>query len=111
MPICWSSPNHIDPSSTFTAFPVSVVVGAGRFAHTSRLRGDRALHALLWGQREKIHLPRADSGFCDDKLLSFLEPRLLPYIVMAKLTSCVKRAAPSVEQGTILDDTRRASFG
>jgi hypothetical protein len=47
MPIFWKSPNHIDPSSTFTAFLVSVLVGARRFAHASLLRGDRALHALL----------------------------------------------------------------
>jgi hypothetical protein len=194
MPIRWRSPNHIDPSSTFTAFLVSVLLGARRFAHAGLLRGDRALHALLgmdrfptddtirnlfrqfgmgqvqrlfeplaewqmqrlpqraegytldldstvferygkqegslkghnprkhgrpshhpllavlseahfllhgwlrsgncgtsrgveeflkealalWGQREKIRLLRADSGFFDDKLLSFLEQRLLP---------------------------------
>src|ERR1700680_5284001 len=47
MPIQWKSPNHIDPSSTFTAFLISVLVGARRFAHASWLRGDRALHALL----------------------------------------------------------------
>src|ERR1700680_2066556 len=47
MPIRWRSPNHIDPSCTFTAFLVSVLVGARRFAHASVLRGDRALHALL----------------------------------------------------------------
>src|ERR1700680_2899549 len=47
MPIRWRSPNRIDPSSTFTAFLVSVLVGARRFAHASVLRGDRALHALL----------------------------------------------------------------
>src|SRR5260370_6693525 len=47
MPICWKSPNHIDPSSTFTAFLISVLVGARRFAHASLLRGDRALHVLL----------------------------------------------------------------
>ncbi len=220
MPIRWKSPNHIDPSSTFTAFLVSVLVGARRFAHTSLLRGDRALHALLgmdrfptddtirnlfrsfgmgevqrlyeplaqwqmqrlpqrpegytldldstvferygkqegslkghnprkhgrpshhpllavlseahfllhgWlrsgncgtsrgvveflkealallGQCAKIRLLRADSGFFDDKLLSFLEQRLLPYIVVAKLTAWVKRAAQRVEQWTLLDD-------
>jgi Transposase DDE domain group 1 len=197
MPIRWKSPNHIDPASTFTAFLVSVLVGARRFAHASLLRGDRALHALLgmdrfptddtirnlfrrfgmgqvqglfeplaewqmqrlpqrsegytldldstvlerygrqegnprkhgrpsphpllavlseahfllhgwlrsgncgtsrgveeflkealalWGQREKIRLLRTDSGFFDDKLRSFLEQRLLPYIVVARLT-------------------------
>src|SRR5438552_13586338 len=47
MPIVWRSPNHIDPSSTFTAFLVSVLLGANRFAHARLLRGDRALHALL----------------------------------------------------------------
>src|SRR6266851_3878631 len=220
MPVRWRSPNHIDPSSTFTAFLVSVLVGARRFAHASLLRGDRALHALLgmnrfptddtirnlfrqfgmgqvqrlfeplaewqmqrlprrpegytldldstvferygqqegslkghnprkhgrpshhpllavlseahfllhgwlrsgncgtsrgveeflkealalWGQREKIRLLRADSGFFDDKLLSFLEQRLLPYIVVARLTPWVKRAAQRVEQWTMLDD-------
>src|SRR5213594_3893956 len=58
----------------------------------------------LWGQREKIRLLRADSGFFDDKLLSFLEQRLLPYIVVARLTLWVKRAAQRVEQWTMLDD-------
>ena len=58
----------------------------------------------LWGQRQKIRLLRADSGFFDDKLLSFLEQRLLPYIVVARLTPWVKRAAQRVEQWTILDD-------
>jgi hypothetical protein len=220
MPIRWKSPNQIEPTSTFTAFLMSVLVGARRFAHASLLRGDRALHALLgierfptddtirnlfrrftmgevqrfyepmaewlmqrlprcqagytldldstvferygkqegslkghnprkhgrpshhpllavlseahfllhgwlrsgncgtgrgveeflkealalWGQREKIRLLRADSGFFDDKLLSFLEQRLLPYIVVAKLTPWVKRAAQRVVQWTLLDE-------
>jgi hypothetical protein len=220
MPIRWRSPNQIEPAATFTAFLVSVLVGARRFAHASLLRGDRALHALLgmqrfptddtignlfrrfgmgevqrlfeplaewqmerlplreegytldldstvferygkqegslkghnprkhgrpshhpllavlseahfllhgwlrsgncgtsrgveeflkealalWGQRQKIRLLRADSGFFDDKLLSFLEQRLLPYIGVSRLTPWVKRAAQRVEQWTILDD-------
>jgi hypothetical protein len=49
-------------------------------------------------------LLRADSGFFDDKLLSFLEQRLLLYIVVAKLTPWVKRAAQRVEQ---MDDLGR----
>ena len=220
MPIRLRSPNHIDPTFTFTAFLVSVLVGARRFAHVGLRRGDRALHALLgmtrfptddtirnlfrrfgmgqvqrlfeplaewqmqrlplrdegytldldstvferygtqegslkghnprqhgrpshhpllavlseahfllhgwlrsgncgtsggveeflkealalWGQRQKIRLLRADSGLFDDKLLSFLEQRLLPYIVVARLTPWVKRAAQRVEQWTVLDD-------
>jgi hypothetical protein len=47
MPIRWKSANHIEPSSTFTAFLIAVLVGARRFAHASLLRGDRALQALL----------------------------------------------------------------
>ncbi|HLI82533.1 MAG TPA: hypothetical protein VKV17_01380 [Bryobacteraceae bacterium] len=47
---------------------------------------------------------RADSGFFDDKLLSFLEQRRLPYIGVARLTPWVKRAAQRVEQWTVLDD-------
>src|ERR1700739_1108533 len=51
MPIVLRSPNHIDPSSTFTAFVVSVLVGARRFAHASVLRADGALDALLGLER------------------------------------------------------------
>jgi hypothetical protein len=224
MPIRWRSPNHIDPTATFTAFLMAVLTGAKRFAHAGLLRGDRALHALLgldrfpiddtirnlfrkfgmghvqrlyeplaewqmerlpqrsegytldldstvferygkqegslkghnprkhgrpshhpllavlgeahfllhgwlrsgncgtargaeeflkealalWGQRQKIRLLRADSGFFDDKLLSFLEQRRLPYIVVARMTKWVKRAAQRVEQWTVLDDNYAA---
>jgi hypothetical protein len=220
MPVRWKSPNHIDPTTTFTAFLMAVLVGAKRFAHTSLLRADRALHALLgvsrfptddtirnlfrqfgmgqvqrlfeplaewqmerlpqrsegytldldstvferygrqegslkghnprkhgrpshhpllavlgeahfllhgwlrsgncgssrgaeeflkealalWGQRQKIRLLRADSGFFDDQLLRFLEQRRLPYIVVARLTLWVKRAAQRVEHWTSLDE-------
>jgi len=58
----------------------------------------------LWGPRQKIRLLQADSGFFDDKLLSFLEQRHLPYMVVARLTKWVKRAAQRVEQWTELDD-------
>ena len=67
MPICWKSPNHIDPSCTLTAFLVSVLVGARRFAHASLLRGDRAIHALLAriSHRPSAQSPkgRAGAGF------------------------------------------------
>ena len=36
----------------------------------------------LWQQRQKIRVVRADSGFFDDELLSFLEQRRLPHIVV-----------------------------
>jgi len=219
MPIQWKSPNRIDPTDTFLAFLITVLVGAKRFAHAALLRGDQALHALLgierfpiddtirnlfrafgmgqvqrfyeplaewqmqrlplraegytldldstvferygkqqgslkghnprkhgrpshhpllavlseahfllhgwlrsgncgtargaeeflkealalWGQRQKIRRLRADSGFFEDQLLSFLEQRQLPYIVVARLTKWVKRAAQAVEQWEPLD--------
>ena len=224
MPVCWKSPNHIDPTDTLLAFLMVVLVGAKRFAHAGLLRGDQALHALLglkrfptddtirnlfrkfgmgqvqrffeplaewqmqrlpqrpegytldmdstvferygqqegslkghnprrhgrpshhpllavlseahfllhgwlrsgncgtargaeeflkealalWGQRQKIRLLRADSGFFDGLLLSFLELRKLPYIVVARMTKWVKRAAQRVESWTILDENYAA---
>jgi len=47
LPFHLTSPNAINPAETFTAFLLSVVGGARRFAHSSLLRGDVALHALL----------------------------------------------------------------
>ena len=220
MPIQWKSPNQIDPTATFVAFLMTVLVGAKRFAHAALLRGDQALHALLgmkrfpvddtirnlfrgfgmghvqrlyeplaewqmqrlplraegytldldstvlerygkqegslkghnprkhgrpshhpllavlseahfllhgwlrsgncgtargveeflkealalWGQRQKIRRLRADSGFFEDQLLSFLEQRQLPYIVVARLTKWVKRSAQRVEQWREVDE-------
>lgn len=51
LPVHLKSPNAIDPGETFTAFLISVLAGARRFAHTSLVRADRALHALLGMQR------------------------------------------------------------
>ena len=221
MPIQLKSPNHIDPTATFTAFLIAVLAGARRFAHANWLRGDRALHALLglsrfpiddtirnlfrrfgmgdvhrlfdplsewqmerlpqrsggysldldstvferygnqqgslkghnprkhgrpshhpllavlaeahfllhgwlhsgncgaargvvqflqealalWGQRQMIRLVRADAGFFEDKLLSFLEQRSLPYIVVARLTKWIKREAQQVQTWKTLDES------
>jgi Transposase DDE domain group 1 len=58
----------------------------------------------LWGQRQKIRLLRADSGFFEDQLLSFLEQRQLPYIVVARLTKWVKREAQQVAQWREVDE-------
>lgn len=51
IPVCLKSNNAIPAGETFTAFLVAVVVGARRFAHSSMLRADRALHALLGMKR------------------------------------------------------------
>jgi DDE family transposase len=58
----------------------------------------------LWQQRQTIRVVRADSGFFDDELLSFLEERCLPYIVVARMTLWVQRAAQRVEQWQDLDE-------
>jgi len=51
LPVHLKSPHAIDPAQTLTAFLMSVVAGARRFAHTTLLRADRALHALLGMKR------------------------------------------------------------
>jgi hypothetical protein len=58
----------------------------------------------LWQQRDKIRVVRADSGFFEDSLLTFLEQRCLPYIVVTRLTKWVKHAAQRIEHWTDLDD-------
>lgn len=47
LPVCLKSPNAIPAGETFTAFLIAGAAGARRFAHSSMLRADRALHALL----------------------------------------------------------------
>jgi hypothetical protein len=47
LPFCLTSPNALDPAQTFTAFLLSVLAGARRFAHASVLRADTALHQAL----------------------------------------------------------------
>ena len=39
-----------------------------------------------WGRRQTIRLVRDDSGSFDDNLLSFLQQRCLPYVVVTRLT-------------------------
>lgn len=51
LPVHLKSPNAIDPAQTYTAFLISVVAGARRFAHTSLLRADQALQAVLGMKR------------------------------------------------------------
>jgi hypothetical protein len=221
MPVCLNSPNAIDPTETFTAFLISVLSGARRFAHAGLLRLDKAMHCVLgivrfptddtmknlfkrfsqakvtefysslaqwqiqrlperiegysidldstvferYGQqqgalkgynpkkhgrpshhpllaimaeahfvlhawlrsgncsssrgvveflkealallakRHRIRVVRADSGFFDDKLLSFLEEQEIPYIVVARLTRWIKGEAINISQWKDLDST------
>lgn len=221
MPIVHRSPNSIPPAQTYVAFLISVAAGARRFAQTSWLRGDRALHGLLgidrfpsddtirnlflrfgmgevqrffepmtewmmerlplraeghsldldstvferhgqrqegamkgynprhpgrvshhpllavlaeshfimhgwlrsgnsgtgrgvteflkealalWGERGRLRVVRADAGFFDNELFTFLEERGLPYIVVARLTKCVKREVTRIVNWRVLDE-------
>jgi hypothetical protein len=58
----------------------------------------------LLGSRHRLRVVRADAGFFDDQLLSFLEERGLSYIVVARLTQWLKRQAARVEPWTELDE-------
>lgn len=51
----------------------------------------------------KLRTVRADSGFFDQTLLSFLEERSLPYIIVARMTRTLKAAAASIKDWTPLD--------
>lgn len=57
----------------------------------------------LWGERGVLRVVRADSGFFDRALFEFLEERKLPYIVVARLTKCVKREVTRIVQWRELD--------
>jgi len=221
IPIQFTSNNAIDPTETFTAFLISVLSGARRFAHAGLLRFDKALHCLLgimrfptddtmrnlfkrfsqatvtefysslakwqiqrlpqrsegysldldstiferYGQQQgalkgynpkkhgrpshhpllavlseahfvlhswlrsgncsssrgvveflkealvflanghRIRVVRADSGFFDDKLLSFLEDQKLPYIIVARMTRWIKNEASRIREWKDLDAT------
>ena len=51
----------------------------------------------------KLRTVRADSGFFENALLSFLETRDIPYIVVARLTQTVKRKAAGLATWTPID--------
>jgi len=50
-----------------------------------------------------VRAVRADSGFFDGKLFDFLEEKRLSYIVVARLTSSLKRAAAGLREWRELD--------
>jgi hypothetical protein len=52
----------------------------------------------------KLRTVRADSGFFDNTLLSFLEARAIPYIVVARLTKTIKHKAAGLAHWTPIDD-------
>jgi hypothetical protein len=57
----------------------------------------------LWGQRGPLRVVRADAGFFDNELLTFLEERKLAYIIVARLTKYVKREVTRIVDWRALD--------
>lgn len=57
----------------------------------------------LLGPSHRLRIVRADSGFFEEPLLSFLEERQLTYIVVARLTRWLKREATRVKEWKALD--------
>ncbi len=51
-----------------------------------------------------MRVARADAGFFNNELPSFLEERGLDYIVVARLTKCVKREVTRIERWRALDE-------
>jgi hypothetical protein len=62
LPVHLRSPHAIDPGETFTAFLISVVAGARRFAHTAVFRSRSANAATT-----RRHGWRASSPVSDDE--------------------------------------------
>ncbi len=58
----------------------------------------------LLPEKHAIRVVRADAGFFDQQLLSFLEQRELCYIVVARLTLWLKREAARVRSWRALDE-------
>ena len=88
------------------AEPMFILHGWLRSGNTTAGRGvieflTEALALLPEGWR--LRGVRADSGFFDGKLLGFLEDRKLPYVVVARLTSTLKRAAAGACQWLKID--------
>jgi hypothetical protein len=52
----------------------------------------------------KIRCVRADSGFFDHRLFAFLEERNWPYIVVARMTSTLKRQCAGLKNWTEVDE-------
>lgn len=51
-----------------------------------------------------VRTVRADSGFFEEALLAFLEARALPYVIVARLTSTLKRQCAGIKAWTAIDE-------
>lgn len=51
---------------------------------------------------------RADSGFFEEALLAFLETRPLPYIIVARMTTTLKRRCAGIKDWQVIDENHAA---
>lgn len=51
-----------------------------------------------------VRTVRADSGFFEEALLAFLEERRLPYVIVARLTTRLKRQCAGIQEWTAIDE-------
>lgn len=58
----------------------------------------------LWPEGMWLRCVRADSGFFEEALLSFLEARSLPYLVVARMTATLKRRCAGIQDWTVIDE-------
>lgn len=99
--------NSHHPLLAVLAEAVFVLHGWLRSGNTGPARGvvaflQEALALLPAGTW--IRTVRADSGFFDQALLEFLEERALPYVIVARLTSTLKRRCAGIGDWTIIDE-------
>jgi len=84
-----------------------VLHGWLRSGHTGPARGvipflQEALALLPQGTW--LRTVRADSGFFDGHFLDFLEERSLPYVVVARMTTTLKRQCAGIKDWTRMDE-------
>jgi hypothetical protein len=82
-----------------------------RSGNTGAARGvvpflQEALALLPTGM--SVRTVRADSGFFDGAFLDFLEERSLPYVVVARLTTTLKRKCAGIQTWTAIDEHHAA---
>jgi len=103
--------NSQHPLLAVLAEAVFVLHGWLRSGNTGPARGvipflQEALALLPEGTW--LRTVRADSGFFDGHFLDFLEARSLPYLVVARLTSSLKRQCAGIKDWTMIDEHHAA---
>lgn len=99
-------PSHHPLLAVLAAAPL-ILHGWLRSDNTGAARGVVAffLEVLaLWPEGTWGRPVRADRGFCDPALLGFLEAGQLSYIVVARMTSSLKRKCAGIKEWTPIDD-------